>query len=140
MAANPTDPKSSSSPPPVNTRYRSTQDQFDADGRRTGNYETFPVAEGGQRPRPEIPKLAKPRVRFDAGDEDLTLMQAIRTLTYEDFKKLPLQVCVRESLLTGLLSGFAVGGTKAILGGMHHPLSSLRCLAQVFSMAQHMAY
>ncbi|KAF4627797.1 hypothetical protein G7Y89_g10357 [Cudoniella acicularis] len=44
------------------------------------------------------------------------LADAIKTVRVEDFKQVHMYPCVRESLLTGIGGGFAMGGVRALWG------------------------
>lgn len=57
---------------------------------------------------------------------DVTLSDAAKTIKLEDFAAFPKKPCVRDSLLTGITAGFAVGSSRAIWRGklLEH-LSSL---------------
>ncbi|KAI9747722.1 MAG: hypothetical protein M1815_003941 [Lichina confinis] len=101
----------------TDSRYRSVNSSQDPHGRETGNYETFPVAEQGLGPPTPVPPPGRKRDRTGAEVPEISLTNAIRSLTWEDVKKLPHQRCVRDALLTGMISGFLVGGARAILGG-----------------------
>ena len=46
------------------------------------------------------------------------LGDAIKTVKLEDFKKVHMYPCVRESLLMGIGGGFGMGGIRALWGGM----------------------
>jgi hypothetical protein len=54
--------------------------------------------------------------------EPVSLSAAAKTVKLEDFKNIHMIPCARESLLTGIGSAFAVGGTRALLGGMFSSL------------------
>jgi cytochrome c oxidase assembly protein subunit 20 len=45
------------------------------------------------------------------------LTDAVKTVKLEDFKKVHMYPCVRESLLVGIGSGFGIGGIRALWGG-----------------------
>ena len=119
----------------TDSRYRSVNSSQDPHGRETGNYETFPVAEQGLGPPTPVPPPGRKRDRTGAEVPEISLTNAIRSLTWEDVKKLPHQRCVRDALLTGMISGFLVGGARAILGGDScptlnpHPLLKLSLLS-----------
>lgn len=51
--------------------------------------------------------------------EDVTLTDAAKTITREDWTKFHRKPCVKDSFLTGIGSGFAVGSARAIWRGMH---------------------
>lgn len=122
MAEDITDPEQASTHPrPQRSRYRSVQYSEDAEGRKPGNYETFPVSAPGA-PRPEIHPVGKKRDPKASEGSDLTLGQAIRSLSFEDLKNLPLQPCARDAFLAGITSGFFVGGARAMLGGKDYHL------------------
>ncbi|THZ55791.1 hypothetical protein D6C86_08329 [Aureobasidium pullulans] len=46
--------------------------------------------------------------------EDVTLVDAAKTIKIDDFASLPKKPCVRDSLLTGMTAGFVVGSSRAI--------------------------
>ena len=46
-----------------------------------------------------------------------SLGEAVKTVRLGDFKQIHMYPCVRESLLTAIGGGFAVGGIRALLGG-----------------------
>lgn len=48
------------------------------------------------------------------------LGDAVKTVRWQDFLQVHMYPCVRESMLTGIGSGFAVGGVRALLGGENH--------------------
>lgn len=52
--------------------------------------------------RPEAPKLS----------------EAVKTVRLGDFKQIHMYPCVRESLLTAIGGGFAMGGLRALMGCM----------------------
>jgi len=52
--------------------------------------------------------------------KDAGLIDAVKTVKLEEFTEIHKKPCVRESLLTGILSGFGMGGVRAVLGGMRH--------------------
>ncbi|KZF24566.1 hypothetical protein L228DRAFT_237483 [Xylona heveae TC161] len=43
-------------------------------------------------------------------------MEAAKTIQISDFQNVHKQPCVRDSLLTGIASGFGLGGVRAVLG------------------------
>jgi hypothetical protein len=45
------------------------------------------------------------------------ITDAVKTIRLEDFKKVHMYPCVRESLLMGIGSGFGIGGIRALWGG-----------------------
>lgn len=45
------------------------------------------------------------------------ITDAVKTIKLEDFKKVHMYPCVRESLLMGIGSGFGIGGIRALWGG-----------------------
>jgi cytochrome c oxidase assembly protein subunit 20 len=51
------------------------------------------------------------------------LTDAVKTIKLEDFKKVHMYPCVRESLLMGIGSGFGIGGIRALWGGMVFSIS-----------------
>lgn len=51
---------------------------------------------------------------------DVTLADAAKAISADSFVNLPKKPCVRDSLLTGMTAGFAVGSTRAIWRGMSH--------------------
>lgn len=51
---------------------------------------------------------------------DVTLGNAFQDgMQWKDFTELPKRPCVRDALLTGIGSGFALGGVRAIFGGTY---------------------
>jgi cytochrome c oxidase assembly protein subunit 20 len=46
------------------------------------------------------------------------LSDAVKTLRLGDFKQIHMYPCVRESLLTAIGGGFAIGGVRVLMGGM----------------------
>jgi cytochrome c oxidase assembly protein subunit 20 len=46
------------------------------------------------------------------------ITDAVKTIKLEDFKKVHMYPCVRESLLMGIGGGFGIGGIRALWGGM----------------------
>jgi cytochrome c oxidase assembly protein subunit 20 len=46
-----------------------------------------------------------------------SISDAIKTVRWGDFKNVHMYPCARESFLTGIGAGFAVGGVRALLGG-----------------------
>ncbi|KAI9707556.1 MAG: hypothetical protein M1836_000517 [Candelina mexicana] len=48
--------------------------------------------------------------------KDVGLVEAAKTVQFEDFRNIHKLPCVRDSLLTGILSGFGLGGVRAVLG------------------------
>jgi cytochrome c oxidase assembly protein subunit 20 len=51
------------------------------------------------------------------------LADAVKTIKLEDFKKVHMYPCVRESLLMGIGGGFGIGGIRALWGGMFFSMS-----------------
>lgn len=49
--------------------------------------------------------------------ETPTLGAAIKTVRWQDFTQVHMYPCARESFLTGIGGGFAMGGIRAIFGG-----------------------
>ncbi|KAI9724975.1 MAG: hypothetical protein M1812_000251 [Candelaria pacifica] len=48
--------------------------------------------------------------------KEVSLVEAVKTVQLEDFRNIHKLPCVRDSLLTGILSGFGLGGLRAVLG------------------------
>ena len=72
-----------------------------------------------QKP-PENANLMPGGTQHTAGgkvDEEVRLSDAAKTIKLEDWSNLPKKPCVRDSLLTGIGSGFAIGATRAIWRG-----------------------
>lgn len=55
-----------------------------------------------------------------AHTERPSLGKAIKTVRLQDFTQVHMYPCARESLLTGIGGGFAMGGIRAIFGGMFY--------------------
>ena len=47
-----------------------------------------------------------------------TLLDALNSVRLRDFTEVHKKPCVRDALLPGIGAGFAVGGVRAIMGGM----------------------
>ena len=43
---------------------------------------------------------------------------ALRSIKFSDFEEVHRKPCVRDAFLTGIGTGFGIGGVRAILGGM----------------------
>jgi cytochrome c oxidase assembly protein subunit 20 len=61
-------------------------------------------------------------------DDESLITKAVRTIKPEDFLNVPYQPCAKDSLMTGMLSGFAMGGLMGIVGRkrllfIHIPIS-----------------
>ncbi|KAL2003283.1 hypothetical protein VTN02DRAFT_4404 [Thermoascus thermophilus] len=54
----------------------------------------------------------------NAKEKDVSLTQAVKSISLNDFFSFYKAPCARESLLTGLGAGFGVGGIRGILGGL----------------------
>lgn len=50
--------------------------------------------------------------------KDIGLGDAIESIKMEDFTVIHKKPCVRDALMTGIGSGFGIGGVRALLGGM----------------------
>ena len=77
-------------------------------------YETFSV--------PATPKNAHSlpsATKSTAGGKptDTGLLQALKSIEPKDFKEVHKKPCHRDALLTGIGSGFGIGGVRAIMGG-----------------------
>ncbi len=66
--------------------------------------------------------------------KDVGLVEAAKTVQLEDFRNIHKLPCVRDSLLTGILSGFGLGGVRAVLGGTYSQL----CQSRLFQCADDM--
>lgn len=53
----------------------------------------------------------------NAKQKDVSLTEVIKSISWDDFTSFYKAPCARESLLTGLGTGFCVGGIRAVLGG-----------------------
>lgn len=51
--------------------------------------------------------------------KEANLIDALRMMKLSDFTEVHKKPCVRESLLTSILSAFGVGGLRAVSGGMY---------------------
>lgn len=47
---------------------------------------------------------------------NVSLTDAVKTVKVEDFKNIHTYPCVRDSILTGIGGGFAIGGTRMLFG------------------------
>jgi cytochrome c oxidase assembly protein subunit 20 len=54
------------------------------------------------------------------------LVDVAKSIKYEEFKDIHKKPCVRDSLLTGIASGFGIGGVRAIVGGENTLLAHTR--------------
>ncbi|KAL2223206.1 hypothetical protein M432DRAFT_635834 [Thermoascus aurantiacus ATCC 26904] len=54
----------------------------------------------------------------NAKQKDVSLTEVIKSISWNDFTSFYKAPCARESLLTGLGTGFCVGGIRAVLGGL----------------------
>ncbi|EON66963.1 hypothetical protein W97_06079 [Coniosporium apollinis CBS 100218] len=105
------DTRQTSPPPAANA-------QDDHDGTRPYHgkvYEVFPPA---PPKRPENANLMPGGTANTAGGKlpEPTTIDALKSIRVEDFRELHKKPCVRDALLTGIGSGFAIGGTTAIFG------------------------
>ena len=46
--------------------------------------------------------------------DDLDMVKAAKMISWEDWTSLPTKPCVKDSLMTGIGSGFALGGLRAV--------------------------
>lgn len=46
------------------------------------------------------------------------VLDALKTIKVDEFKEIHKKPCVRDAFLPGIGAGFAVGGIRAIMGGM----------------------
>lgn len=53
----------------------------------------------------------------NAKQKDVSLTEAVKSISLNDFFSFYKAPCARESLLTGLGAGFGIGGIRGILGG-----------------------
>lgn len=58
-----------------------------------------------------------------------TITEAVSTIKPEDFKSVANTPCARNGFLTGIASGFGVGGLRFILTGSSLPCLALPCPA-----------
>lgn len=61
---------------------------------------------------------------------DVKILDQVRSIKLDEIQNFHRKPCVRDALLAGISSGFAVGGVRAVLGGRTLPL--LLCLAEVY--------
>lgn len=50
--------------------------------------------------------------------KEIGLGDAFESIKMDDFADFPKKPCVRDSLMTGIGSGFGIGGLRALAGGM----------------------
>ena len=55
---------------------------------------------------------------------DIGVVDAAKTISAESFARFPKKPCVKDSLLTGMTAGFAMGSVRAIWRGMLVALAS----------------
>ena len=69
---------------------------------------------------PENANLMAGGTEHTAGGKtvDVGLVDAAKSISRDDWTKLHRKPCVKDSLLTGIGAGFAVGGARAIWRGM----------------------
>lgn len=60
--------------------------------------------------------------------KDIGLGDAIESIKMEDFSEIHRKPCVRDSLMTGIGSGFGIGGVRALFGGMSSVCTWIGCL------------
>lgn len=107
------DTRQTSPPPP---HPADAQDNDDGTRPYHGKvYEVFPPA---PPKRPENANLIPGGTANTAGGKlpEPTTIDALKSIRVEDFRELHKKPCVRDALLTGIGSGFAIGGTTAIFG------------------------
>lgn len=51
--------------------------------------------------------------------KDIGLGDALESIKAEDFSEIHKKPCVRDSFMTGIGSGFGIGGVRALFGGMY---------------------
>ena len=78
-------------------------------------------SEGAIPPRPREPANIMPGGTANTAggtSVDFTIGDAVKSIKLEDFKTIHQKPCARDGLLTGIGSGFAVGGIAVVLGSM----------------------
>ena len=50
--------------------------------------------------------------------KEASYSDALRSIKLSDFQEVHTKPCVRDAFLTGIGSGFGIGGVRAVLGGM----------------------
>jgi cytochrome c oxidase assembly protein subunit 20 len=75
--------------------------------------------------RPENANLLPGGTQNTAGGQvkAVSAVDAAKTIKLEEFKEIHKKPCVRDALLTGMGSGFAMAGVRALMGGMRVPCS-----------------
>lgn len=74
---------------------------------------------------PENANLMAGGTEHTAGGKqvDVGVVDAAKTITKEDWTKFHKKPCVKDSFLTGIGTGAAVGGVRAIWRGMQHHIT-----------------
>lgn len=100
------------SPPPTTTSEHSSSRPYQG--------KVYEVFNGAPITPPENANVLPGGTANTAGGrtKDAGLIDAVRTMKLEEFGEIHKKPCVRDSLLTGIASGFGIGGLRAILGGM----------------------
>lgn len=106
-------------------------------GERTDNKTTVQTSStAGQQPQHELPRSQvgklwdafgnpeqpiniAPGAYSNAGDKtkELTVSDAIKSISFNDLSSFYKVPCARDSLLIGLGTGFGVGGVRGVIGG-----------------------
>ena len=96
--SHPANPPPGATAPPDHVGQPKIYEVFDGSSKANGLPEGFGQNTAGRRP------------------PSVSLGDAAKTVKVEDFKNIHTYPCVRESLLTGIGGGFAVGGTRMLFG------------------------
>ena len=73
---------------------------------------------GPEKKRYFTPPTDSPSNTFSAEATPI-ITSAVKTIRLEDFTKVHLQPCARESLLSGMGLGFVFGGLRFVVGGSY---------------------
>lgn len=107
------DTRDDASPRGEHTSHWDTSTQVPHQG---NDYEVF---DGHPATPPESANILPGGAANTAGGrpKDASLVDALRMMKLSDFTEIHKKPCGRESLMTGIVSAFGVGGLRAVLGG-----------------------
>jgi cytochrome c oxidase assembly protein subunit 20 len=57
--------------------------------------------------------------------KEIGVGDALESIKLEEFTEIHKKPCVRDALMTGIGSGFGIGGVRALIGGMLHVLKAV---------------
>ena len=76
-----------------------------------------PGNDAGKKRYFEAPTDSPVNTLSEQAASEPVLTGAVKMIKLEDFTKVHLQPCARESFLTGMAAGFVVGGLRFVVGG-----------------------